>query len=219
MNDIERAWKMSMGLEHTEETQHKETPEIESNVLVQEIQQLEQERASLFTQLNANNKILSLKKNQHQQAIQSIRTANAVAELTEMREYLKKHTVYFGTLSIDGPPQLLHLYDIGYCLFSLPITNFVPNPRKNGFFKTAEEIRNMSISDISRPIFATEERVYPYVVEYLKPHLPITFDCQDNNEGYGFSARPARNAPISFQTNKGAYLYVYFYNPRNVLDP
>ncbi len=130
--------------------------------------------------------------------------AEDVAYLTNMYEYLEKHHVYFGHLQIKKLHHVVDAYNIGSYNYPLTITGIDVNAvmHRFGGFEQQIDDSNICISAIPEPTNEQERMLYPHIVSYLRPALPIKLELYTNtfDEGYGgYWLRPMLEEPKQSQ--------------------
>jgi hypothetical protein len=133
-----------------------------------------------------------------------------VQQLGNLRDYLLKHTVCFERLSLQKLHHATTSYDIGLYTYNLYSFGF----RHVGCYtcEKRHDISNIYIERVPLPTNNIERQLYPHVVEYLQPYLPIHFEWYEDSldEGYGYRLRPQNNAPIGVDLQRGVSVSAYY---------
>lgn len=131
-----------------------------------------------------------------------------IKKIKEIYDYLLKNNVYFGSLSLKQLTHVINSYNISEYIYKL---NIIGYNNKIGTFKENLDTSIFSIKEVPLPTNNIEAWLYSYVVEYLKPYLPIKFEIYSDkyDEGGGYKMRP-KIAPIYFSMLHGAQLSVYY---------
>jgi hypothetical protein len=118
--------------------------------------------------------------------------AYGIKQLNAMRQYLQQHMVSFGGSNFGMMSHASDAYDIGAYLYPLCDTetktiDAIPLPRNN-----------------------IETKLYPHIVAFLGPHLPIEFEeHRDKFDDKQYFPR-RNNLPVSYNEKRGGAIYVHY---------
>lgn len=178
--------------------------------------ELEQQRAELDQQLMQIKSKRSIVESELQQLIE-IEEKNAdLKQLNNIYDYLAKHVAYFDGLRMKRLNHAVHAWGIECYRYNLGMAGLDMSSatqcshmyhKKLGKMM---DVSNMCLESVPLPKNDVEKKLYPHVVAYLQPHLPIAFECYIGlHDEDCYSVRPKKSAPIHFNLADGAYLYMY----------
>jgi len=184
------------------------------------------EQINQINQLNEEIETLQKKiksiQNDMQKDKDELNVVQDTQQLLKMRDYLLKYEVCFEMLSLQKLHYVTTAYNIGLYTYKLYSFEFNNNNNfelvKQTGYKTCENkvnISNIYIENVPLPTNDIEKRLYPHVVKYLQPFLPIKFEWYTEllDEGYGYRLRPQNKAPIYVDLQRGASLSVHYFIP------
>lgn len=184
------------------------------NELKKKLNEIKNEMHSTENEIYKIQKQLKLKKKQ-QKHIDLI-------ELENISNYLLQNYAYFGDLKLKliSSYDLLKSYNINWYKYVLDnIKIQIKTNQSNMFCNSSNlfddkfDVSNIKVENIEQPKNDIENKLFPYIEQYLHNYWPITFEmihCYD----YGYSLKIKKNndgySPIMIDEKFNVYICVYY---------